>query len=502
MSEEITYRKLALKKLEKKMKGAPYREAISCSLGKSHWWLLENSMTDERKAALKIFRKPKNKKLSGLKRPYLGFVADILRQSKATFQTQRFTFPGGKRGLCIPLVSERGLLGYFLILQIKKDLTAEIVSLLSNFVTSLLREVLKEMQLEELYKTVYPRACALATIHTIQRAISSTLNLDDLLNRIARLGLQLLHARRCSIMLLDKDQRKLICKADMSSGKRTPVKRERKMGLGEGIEGRVVKNCTCIFRPNILSMPMLDGEEAIGAITIKGKRNGRKFDTLEREILTTLSEQATIAIKNTRLYEKQKRLILGSIQSLATILDVKSPRSYTHTTAFADIVTKLARKMDLDEEQISILHYASILHDAGKISIPEEILSKPSKLTENEFKVIKEHPLKTLEIIKPIEALEPVMPIILHHHERYDGKGYPSGLKGEKIPLGARIMAVVDCIEAMISKRPYRDKVAMSLAMQEIKKYSGKQFDPKVVETLLELIKDKEFKKSIELLAK
>jgi HD-GYP domain-containing protein (c-di-GMP phosphodiesterase class II) len=146
--------------------------------------------------------------------------------------------------------------------------------------------------------------------------------------------------------------------------------------------------------------------------------------------------------------------------------------------------------MHLDEKQIESLKYASLLHDAGKIDIPLEILTKSTKLTVREYNIIKKHPVMGAQILRPLQILKPVIPIIMHHHEKYNGMGYPSRLKKGQIPQGARIMAVADAFEAMVYGRPYRERKNIDSAVKEIKSKSGTQFDPRVVEAFLKVIKN------------
>ena len=180
---------------------------------------------------------------------------------------------------------------------------------------------------------------------------------------------------------------------------------------------------------------------------------------------------------------------------MVTLLDVRIPQEYTHSPYFSRLVTTIANQMHLDEKQVESLKYASMLHDAGKIDIPLSILTKTTKLTPKEFTIIQRHPLRGAEILRPLQILRPVIPIIMHHHERYDGSGYPSRLKKNKIPQGARIMAVADAFEAMVYGRPYRERMHIDAAIKEIKKKSGTQFDPKVVDAFLKIIKKIKTKK-------
>jgi len=206
-------------------------------------------------------------------------------------------------------------------------------------------------------------------------------------------------------------------------------------------------------------------------------------------MLMAIAEQAITGIKNLQLYEEQQKILLGSIKSLVTLLDTRVPQEYTHSPYFSRLAVSIGEQMHLDEKQIESLKYASLLHDTGKIDIPLEILTKTSKLTAREYNIIKKHPIKGVQILRPLQVLKPVIPIIMHHHEKYNGTGYPSRLKKGQIPQGARIMAVADAFEAMVYGRPYRERMDIGSALKEIKKKSGTQFDPKVVEAFLRAAK-------------
>ena len=261
--------------------------------------------------------------------------------------------------------------------------------------------------------------------------------------------------------------------------------------------------CTGVFEKQIIKdfvvgIPLIT-EDTIGAIIVKRSKKTNRFNQFDYEILTSVAEQAVTAIKNLQLYEEQQKTVLGSIKSIVTLLDKKVPVKYTHTHKFSDLVLDLAKELSLSEKEMYILKHASLLHDAGKIDIPTNILTKTKKLTAEEYQIIKKHPIRGVEIIRPLEFIKPVIPIMLHHHERYDGSGYPSGLKKKQIPIEARIMAVADAFDAMTSGRPYRNTASLNEAIEEITKNSGTQFDPQVVEAFLRMVKKKKFNKSLKI---
>ena len=410
-----------------------------------------------------------------------------------------FKCGASKNCLSLPIIQGNNVYGHIVFLRLKHKPDKKILSAIKFLIDMTLKEFQKEEELTKLYDTIRPRAIALSTIHTIHRLLSSTLDMDELIERIARLTLQVMRSKYCSIMLLDPSRKYLIPKAviDLKNNSKNLRKKYRKIKVGIGIEGKVAKTGRTSLSRNSICVPLIE-EDIIGIITARNKTNKISFDKFELEILLTLAEQAVIAIKNAQMYEEQEKMFYGSIKSLAALLDTKSPNTYTHSDQFVKIVLEMAEEMKLPREDISNLHYAALLPDTGRFSIPEEILKKPGILSKKEYAVIKKQHLESLKILEHLEFLKPAMPIIRYHHERYDGTGYPEGLKGKKIPIGARIMAVVDAFEAMISLRPYKGKkISIPQAIKEIEKNKGTQFDPEAVNTFLAITKRPELKKDI-----
>lgn len=336
------------------------------------------------------------------------------------------------------------------------------------------------------YKTL------ISSIHSIYRLINSTYELRELVLRLGRLVCQIYHAQYCLTLLLDPTKKYSILKCLASDRKKYII--DKRLKISSRLEKRIIKKLSIVRVNNLLGIPLIS-EDIIGLIIIKRKKTEAPFDAFEQQMLMTLTEQAIIGIKNLQLYEEQQKIVLGSIRSLVTLLDTRVPQEYTHSPYFSKLVTAIGHQMHLDDKKIESLKFASLLHDTGKADIPPEILSKTTKLTTEEYNIIKRHPVKGAQILRPLQILKPVIPIIMHHHERYNGTGYPSRLKKEQIPQGARIMAVADAFEAMVYGRPYRERVDINSAIKEIKKKGGSQFDPKVVEAFLKVIKKTSTKK-------
>ncbi|MBU2439565.1 HD-GYP domain-containing protein [bacterium] len=195
-----------------------------------------------------------------------------------------------------------------------------------------------------------------------------------------------------------------------------------------------------------------------------------------------------LARRSFELYAKMRKMYLETIRALAAAIDAKDPYTKGHSERVTQTSVALARELNLSEREIENIEYAALLHDIGKIGIDERILGKDDDLTGEEFNRIKEHTITGAKIIEPVEFLKNSYKAIYHHHEKYNGKGYPDGLKSEDIPLSARIIAVADAYDAMGSDRPYRKKLSQDKIMKELTEQSGKQFDPEVVKALISVL--------------
>lgn len=188
--------------------------------------------------------------------------------------------------------------------------------------------------------------------------------------------------------------------------------------------------------------------------------------------------------------EDLEDLLISTITSLVSAIDAKSPWTRGHSERVTNYATRIGRALRLDEADIETLTLAGLLHDIGKLGTYDAVLDKPGKLTDEEFKLVKKHPSKGVEILAPIKQLKKTIPIIRHHHERYDGKGYPDGLDGENIPFSARILCIADSFDAMTAERPYKPSRGTEEAKAELKKCAGSQFDMKLVEIFISALEN------------
>ncbi len=225
----------------------------------------------------------------------------------------------------------------------------------------------------------------------------------------------------------------------------------------------------------------------------------KPFDSVElkariHSLLRIRDVEAELALANRNLskrtsdlVERQRSLYLSTVKSLASAIDAKDEYTRHHSTRVTEITLKIAKNMGLSEREIEDLQLAALLHDIGKIAVPEHILNKPDTLTDKEFASIKEHPGRGQIILEPVKELKEIGKVVRAHHEKYDGSGYPDGVKGSEIPLGSRIMGVADAYDSITSDRPYRNASSHRRAVKEIIRNSGTQFDPEVVEHFLEV---------------
>jgi len=195
-----------------------------------------------------------------------------------------------------------------------------------------------------------------------------------------------------------------------------------------------------------------------------------------------------LARRSFELYTKMRKVYLDTIRALAAAIDAKDPYTKGHSERVAETAVALAQELNLSDREIENIEYTALLHDIGKIGIKDKILSKKGSLTDQEFDKIKEHTIMGAKIIEPVDFLKNSYKAIYHHHEKYNGKGYPDGLKSEDIPILARIIAVADAYDAMGSDRPYRKKLNKDKILKELKDQSGKQFDPEIVKALISVL--------------
>jgi len=231
------------------------------------------------------------------------------------------------------------------------------------------------------------------------------------------------------------------------------------------------------------------GDQILGALTVIGPGGRADFDGGDIQVLQTIGSMMAVAVANARMESRQRTTFLRTLESLATALEARDEYTRGHSQRVCEVSTMLGEALGFTAEALEELRIGTILHDIGKIGVRDNILNKDARLTDDEFQIMKSHPVIGYEICKPLMLSEGVLMIIRNHHEKLDGSGYPDGLKGGELPPPLRIVCVADAFDAMSSRRPYRNVMAIEKVVAELSKGAGVQFDPVIVEALKSLIK-------------
>ncbi len=340
------------------------------------------------------------------------------------------------------------------------------------------------------------------SLYKISEAMGSTIRLDFLLNLILETAIKELDADMASVLLLDQKAKRLVSKASLGVPQAM-----LKTGLLRG-EDRMSKSAIRSRRPQVFDRaeiseqhlpshlrknvgsvivhPLMARGKVIGVLTlIRSGGQISPFTTGRLHSLSIIASKAASAIENSRLYEELKESYLQTLTALANAVEARDIYTRGHTERVCYMAQCLCQEMGWNEDQLWEVKMGGILHDIGKIGVPDAILNKIQALTGDEFEIMKQHPICGSRILEDIPFLAPAVPYVLYHHERYDGKGYPFGLRNTQIPIQGRLMAVADTFDAMTSDRPYRKAKSISMALKEIKECAGTQFDPQIARLFL-----------------
>jgi putative nucleotidyltransferase with HDIG domain len=352
----------------------------------------------------------------------------------------------------------------------------------------------------------------LSSLNNTSKALHSFLELDDLLKSFVEIVANELEADRVSLMLLDKETNELLIEAAV--GLDEQLVRSVRINVGDGIAGTVVKKGQSILvkdiesdprieksnndekyntgsfisAPILLSVPITYQQKTFGVINVNDKRTGGVFTDDDLNFVSNLASQAAVAIMNVQIMEDLRNTHFEAITALAEALEAKDSVTRNHSDRMLRFAIQIAGRLGLNEDRKEGLRYLAVLHDIGKIGIPEHILLKPGKLTDEEYSVMKQHPVIGAQLVQKVSFLSEIAPLIHAHHEQYDGNGYPQGLSGSDIPIESRIVSVLDAFDAMTSDRPYRQSIGLDRAIQELKDFAGSQFDPCVVEEFITIL--------------
>jgi len=376
----------------------------------------------------------------------------------------------------------------------------EIVELTRTF-NRITQELEQKIEALESSRTLIKRL-----LSRIGTAIVSFEGIDTLLEMILEQSCAAMEAQAGSLLILDGATQQLEPKVSWSlDGRRVPTQPVR---LGEGIVGLVAKAMKPMRATSplsaigvvdraagdgvVLCVPMMIREKPLGALAVFRAPTSRAFTEDDEVLLTNIGSQVAVAVENYQLNQDIERTYLESIIALALAVEAKETYTAGHSRRVAFYAQEIAERMGLEEDARKLIRNAGLLHDVGKIGVKDAILLKPSALTPEELHIMRQHSSIGEAILKPLRSLSKVAEMVHCHHEHYDGSGYPRGLKGEQIPLGARILVVADSYDSMVTDRPYRKRMSLEEAKDELCKWAGTHFDPQAVKAFLRFLAEKE----------
>ena len=437
-----------------------------------------------------------------------AIVAREFRGDARVTEESRNQIPPGVGGAGVPLHTEDSIVGVmFINVTLPRELTMGEVRILNALAeiggNSIHRMHLHEQTVKQLER--------LAALRSIDLAISSVFDLQVTLTIVLHEVVKQLQVDAACVLLIQPGNSRLEYVA--GQGFRTQNIETSSLRIGEGNAGRAVMERRIVEVPNLASSDskfmraQLLGEEgfvsyyAVPLITkgeVKGvleifHRSRLNADREWLDFLETLGGQTAIAIENSMLFQDLQRTNFelamaydATIEGWSRALDLRDRETEGHTQRVTDMTLKLARKMGLSEDRLVLIRRGALLHDIGKMGVPDYILYKPEELTKEEQSIMRQHPQLAYDMLEPIAYLRDALDIPYCHHEKWDGTGYPRGLAGTQIPLEARLFAIVDVWDAITTDRPYRKGWPREKALKYIREESGKYFDPKLVDVFLE----------------
>jgi HD-GYP domain-containing protein (c-di-GMP phosphodiesterase class II) len=344
----------------------------------------------------------------------------------------------------------------------------------------------------------------LSTLMALSTILNSTLEQKEVRRRAIEAATRLTESEVGSLLLVDEEKNELFF--EVALGEKGEKVKEIRLKIGEGIAGWVAKTGKAVIiddvqndprffkgadrkssfvTRNMICVPVKSEGKIIGVLQAINKLKRGRFTKDDLEGFESLADQVAIAIEKSRLYHELRDTFFCAAEALADAIEKRDPYTGGHTKRVLQYSLAIGKYLDLMDDEIERLRLAAILHDIGKIGVEDRILRKRDKLNNEEYEMIKMHPVWGSEIMGHIKQLKDIIPGMRYHHERIDGKGYPDHLCGNEIPIIAKIISVADTFDAITTERPYQESLSMDVAFKELRASAGTQFDNKVVEAFL-----------------
>lgn len=342
-------------------------------------------------------------------------------------------------------------------------------------------------------------------LYAVGKRVGMESELSKLLDEIMEMAQRTVKAEASSVLLIDKESGKLLF--EIAKGRVGNKAKHLTLSVQSGIAGwvanhyqplivndvtkderfnKAIDECTGFKTRSIICVPLMVGGNIVGVLEVLNKLDESEFNNEDLKLLTALASTAALAIHNAKLHQAVLGGYMNTIRVLAATIDAKDPYTYGHSQRVTEYALMAAVSLSLSSEEKQAIEYGGILHDVGKIAVSESILCKPASLTADEWRVIRAHPSAGAAIIESVPFLEKPRNLILHHHERFNGAGYPDGLVNESIPVGARLLAVADAFDTMTTSRAYRPALSVEHAVNELRRCAGAQFCPVAVEAFID----------------
>jgi HD-GYP domain-containing protein (c-di-GMP phosphodiesterase class II) len=371
----------------------------------------------------------------------------------------------------------------------------------------------KELELS--HKQLENKVETLTILLNASMELNSELKLKEVLEKVLRLMCRVVQAEAGTLWLLNEE--KGIIRAEVANGPKAEEILTITLQPGEGIVGQVIESNQSnlvedvtkdknwarrvdresgYMTRSLMTVPLSVKGVVIGAMQLVNKQGALLFNSEDVKLAEALANQSALAIHNSQMYDELQRFSVSVIRSLTLALDARDPYTAGHSSRVGLYSLWIARKMDLPESKCRELERAALMHDIGKIGVPDQILSKTSRLTDEEFEIMKQHPLhgaRILSKMEPKKDMKIAQEVARHHHEKINGLGYPDRLQGKEIPFYARIVAIADAFDAMTTDRPYSKGRTYKEGVEELVRCKNTHFDPIAVDAFEQVMQERNF---------